>query len=128
MTGAAGNGVRLLDKTLSGRNIEDHMVNVISAYLSKTIDAYRGVCTASMIREAISDGALFVHKDGVLGLRNERDNLWEVLFFVSENPVARKSLVAEAGKKLGKVDILFSREKYSGRQRKYGPELWMRLA
>ena len=104
------------------------MANVISEYLSRFIEAYRGISVADMVREAYDSNALFVEGDGVLGCKPKGDGLWEVLFFVAESKETRKKLIAKAGEKLGQIKISFNRPKHNDREREYGPEYWMRLA
>lgn len=104
------------------------MANMISEYLSRFIEAYRGISVADMVREAYASKALFVEKDGVLGCKPRGEGIWEVLFFVAESKETRKKLVAKAGEKLGKIKILFNRPKHGDRERTYGPDYWMRLA
>jgi hypothetical protein len=50
------------------------------------------------------------------------------LFFSAESKEARKSLIREAAKKLGKISIMFYRPKHEGREKTYSYKYWMRLA
>jgi len=104
------------------------MANVISEYLSRFIGAYRGISVADLVREAHNYGALFVEKDGVLGLKPFNANTWEVLFFVAESRGTRKSLIRKAADKLGQISVTFFRFKHNDKSRTYGPKLWERLA
>ncbi|NBO25992.1 MAG: hypothetical protein EBU96_04220 [Actinobacteria bacterium] len=128
MTDAPGVGVRSLDKDLSNRNMDPHMANVISEYISRFIAPYKGLSVASMVEEAFDYGGLFVARDGVLGLKPFNANTWEVLFFVAESQGTRKSLIQKAAETLGRISINFTRWKHNDRTRTYGPRLWERLA
>jgi len=121
-------GVRLLDKDLSSRRIDQHMANVISEYLSRFIRPYAGLSVAEMVEEASNYVALFVARDGALGLKPFGKNRWEVLFFVAESKDTRKSLIRKAAETLGRISIVFFRPKYNDRSRAYGPRLWEKLA
>lgn len=104
------------------------MANVISEYLSRFIAPYKGLSVASMVEEAFNYDALFLARDGALGLKPFNDKTWEVLFFVAESKETRKSLIQKAAGKLGDIKIFFSRFKHNGREKTYGSEYWMRLA
>lgn len=104
------------------------MANIISEYISRFIRPYKGLSVADMVKEANDYGALFLAKDGVLGLRPFGANTWEVLFFVAESKETRKSLIQKAAGKLGNIKIFFNRFKHNDRERTYGSEYWMRLA
>lgn len=104
------------------------MANMISEYLSRFIEAYRGISVADMVREAYASKALFVEKDGVLGCKPRGEGVWEVLFFVAESKETRKKLVARFKTKMGEAKIFFNRPKHGDRERQYGSDMWMRLA
>jgi hypothetical protein len=128
MSDAPDIGVRSLDKDLSDRNIDPHMANVISEYISRFITPYKGLSVASMVKEAFAYGGLFLAKDGALGLRPFGADTWEVLFFVAESGETRKGLIRKAAGALGRISVNFTRWKHNDRVRTYGPELWERLA
>ena len=104
------------------------MANVISEYLARFIQPYAGLSVVEMVEEASSYGALFVARNGVLGLKPFGQDRWEVLFFVAESKDTRKSLIRKAAKVLGRISIVFFRPKHKDRSRAYGPELWEKLA
>ena len=116
MTDAPGVGVRSLDKDLSNRNIDPHMANVISEYLSRFIAPYKGLSVASMVEEAFNYDALFLARDGALGLKPFNDKTWEVLFFVAESKETRKSLIQKAADTLGRISVTFLRWKHNDRK------------
>ncbi|NCY20491.1 hypothetical protein EBX31_00860 [bacterium] len=104
------------------------MANLISEYISRFIAPYKGLSIAEMVKEAHNYGALFLSKDGALGLKPFNDKTWEVLFFVAESKETRKSLIQKAAKTLGRISVTFLRWKHNDRTRTYGPKLWERLA
>lgn len=104
------------------------MANVISEYISRFINPFRGLSVSEMVKEAHNNGALFVAKDGALGLKPFEADTWEVLFFVAESKETRKKLIREASDKLHPVSIIFERWKHNNRSRTYSSKLWDRLA
>lgn len=113
---------------MSDLNLSEHMANIISEYISRFIKPYKGLSVVEMVREANDYGALFVAKDGVLGLKPFNDKTWEVLFFVAESKETRKGLIRQAAEKLGQISVTFLRWKHNDRSRTYTPRLWERLA
>lgn len=104
------------------------MLEAISKYLASKIPMYKEVDPKDLVINSLMSGGLFTQEDGVLGLSKIEDNLWEVLFFAADNKEARKSLIHEAAKKLGKISIMFYRPKNNNSEKTYSYKYWMRLA
>lgn len=104
------------------------MLEAISKYLASKIPMYKEVDPKPLVVDSIMNGGLFTQEDGVLGLSKIEEGLWEVLFFATDNTEARKSLIREAAKKLGKISIMFYRPKNNNSEKTYSYKYWMRLA
>jgi hypothetical protein len=112
----------------ASNKIEHPMLEAISKYLASKIPMYKEVDSKALVVDSLMSGGLFTKEDGVLGLSKIEEGLWEVLFFAAESKEARKSLIREAAKKLGKISIMFYRPKHEGREKTYSYKYWMRLA